>query len=101
MGSLAAQDMAQCVTEGSVSNTQALSWHLSSNFYPALDSSLLRPLQRALKAYQEKGYFAWIVMKRDETPMYPRLSYVTDKQIRVYAGDLIEACRAWDFLEAS
>lgn len=99
MGSLAAQDMAQCVTEGSVSNTQALSWHLSTNCYPPIHSSLLRPLQRALKRYPKEGYSAKIIMKRDETAMWPRTAKVTNKQIQVAAGDLIDSCRAWDFLE--
>lgn len=99
MGSLAAQDMAGHVSEGAVSQSAALSWHLASNCYPAIHSSLLRPLQRALKAYPKKGPLAIIVMNRDETPMYPRISHVTDKQIRVYAADLIDACNAWDFLE--
>lgn len=48
MGSLHAQEFASMVDEGEVDLDAALRWHLGSNHFPPLPSSLLEPAKVAI-----------------------------------------------------
>ena len=51
MGRLAAEDMAAHATLD-----VALSWHLTSNHYPPVPTTMIQPCKAAIEAYNEGGY---------------------------------------------
>lgn len=101
MGNLQAMGYAEMVSDGSVRLTQALSAHLGSNFYPPLPQAYVAPLERAINRVNagENPWNSEIILPHDIDPR-PRRSRVTDKQVRVTTGDLIDSCRAWFFLDS-
>lgn len=56
MGSLSAQGFADAVNDGDVQLTTALSWHLSSNHYPALPSFFIPTCIAAIEAGNDEDW---------------------------------------------
>lgn len=54
MGYTQALGMAEAVAENAVNLDAALSWHLQSNHYPPVPSSMVAPCKRAI-TYARKG----------------------------------------------
>lgn len=53
MGAMTARDLAEL---GSENLRQSLEWHLTSNHYPPIPSSMIDPCIEAINAYREEDY---------------------------------------------
>lgn len=53
MGSLQAGEFARFVGEGEIALEQALSWHLTSNHYPPVPTTMIEPCKQAIEAINE------------------------------------------------
>lgn len=56
MGSFSAQEMAQTGAEFAIPVRQQLLWHLQSNHYPPIHSSMVEPCMEAIRLYDEDPY---------------------------------------------
>lgn len=120
MGSLSAQGFADAVNDGDVQLTTALSWHLSSNHYPALPSFFIPTCIAAIEAGNDEDWDREIQLPRgcaahkkptaldateceahndEDTCEITNIVEWKDGRDVVRAGDLIESFHLDSFLE--
>ena len=78
MGSTSANDMAYFVRTGEIASDVALYWHLTSNHYPPLPSSLIPTAQRALKKAAAGLWKARVLLPAGATYKGKRTMQVSD-----------------------
>lgn len=106
MGNMQQMGYAEGVAEGWASLEMALSASFASNFYPPLDQGLVAPTAEAIRAavpflYEPEELHDLSVSLPDGLRMYPRSAEPNDDGVwTVRVVDLIEATRAWVFVEA-
>lgn len=97
MGYTYAAGLADAVTDGYASLNQALSIHLSGNFYPPLPTDYVEPIIEALTAVAGGDPENGIALPEGIQPV-PRLAWEDNGTIYVSAIDLVEITRAEPYL---
>lgn len=106
MGNMQQMGWAEAVSSGGVALEGALMASFQGNFYPPLDLGLVGPTAEAIRAavpflYEpEELHGTWVTLP-DGLHMLPRDAVQDDAGTWVVrVVDLIEATRAWSFVEA-
>lgn len=104
MGNIVAIGVAEAVADGEVELRKALGYHLTGNFFPALPGEYVEPLVEAvlIVAHRvEDDEDELITLPVGLNPVPRTAEYDEDaERWTISATELVEACRAWSFVEA-
>lgn len=98
MGSITTAAIADSVADWLADVRQALSWHLTGNFFPPLPADkYVEPLLEAIDHCVAEDYNAVVVLPIDTNPV-PRTATREPDGWHVTASNLVDACRSWEFV---
>lgn len=72
---------------------QAISYHLSGNFYPPLPQAYVKPALEALEFFKYGEYEGIVYLPADLNPLPRKAIQTEDGEVYVSASDLVDALR--------